>query len=639
VGRLRVRATVGVCVAVTMLAACTPGAGPSGPPSRHPTGGTVRVAAPGLFDPADWDPAFSWGLAASTLAIELDRCCLLRQLFSYSGQPVERGGGELRPDLAAAMPKVSADGLTWTIEMKPGLRYAPPYEEREIVTADMVEAIERIARVDAWDGYFSPVVGFDRFAAGRAETISGLETPEPHTLVVHVAEPTGDLPERLSLAGTSPIPPGAADGHDDDYIEYLIASGPYMIEGAQDLTPWRRPSRQHPLSGVSGRGLTLVRNPSWDRSTDELRLAAPDRIVVEAFPRPRKVAMLEETYPHRPFKLMGRAFTEGLRDAFDMFAAGRIDVFMGPRPAGIRKVASGSVAGSIVRIEGSFEVYAPLNLAVPPFDDPHVRRAVNLAIDRSRFGGATELSDTAVVVPTWHLVPPFLEGARIDTTWRPTWAQGVPMRGDLVRAAAEMRRSRYDTDGDGRCDGSACVVRSVPIFANEEIMALFTEPFARLGIRLRPDLAPQAILRRGFMPAARFGFTFNSGWIADYFNASTYFLPTWYGPNIVEKENWNFSLLGATPEQLRRWGYEVRKVPSIDARIERCMTLTGESQTACWTLLDQYLMERVVPTIPLSLYGYATIVSPRVVDAPIDVSRGDISHDRIVLAEEGGDSS
>ncbi len=59
------------------------------------------------------------------------------------------------------------------------------------------------------------------------------------------------------------------------------------------------------------------------------------------------------------------------------------------------------------------------------------------------------------------------------------------------------------------------------------------------------------------MPAGRFGFTFNSGWIADYFNASTYFLPIFYGPNIAEENNWNFSLLGATPEQLHRWGYEV----------------------------------------------------------------------------------
>jgi peptide/nickel transport system substrate-binding protein len=600
-----------------LLAACTSSgdgsnsAGAATSPTK--SGGTVRVAAPGQFDAAAWDPAFRVDVMVHPLALELYRCCVLRRLFSYSGSPVEQGGGELRPDLAAEMPEASPDGFMWTIDMKPGLRYAPPFADREIVAGDIVEAIERIAHVRAyWGQYFSPVLGYDDFAEGRADTIRGLDTPDAHTLVVHLDRPTGDLPDRLSLPGTAPIPPGAADGHDGDYVKYLIASGPYMIEGAPDLTPWRRPAEQSPAEGVSGDGVILVRNPSWDRVTDELRLASPDRIRIELLASDRQ--------------------------AFDRFEAGRIEVWPWPRAAQVRSVAGGDLAGLLVKIEGYSQVYAPLNLAVPPFDDVHVRRAVNLAFDRELFVRGTKFTDSTISLPTWHLVPPLLEGSRIDLTWRPTWARDASTSGDPEAAAEEMRRSRYDADGDGRCDGPACVVRSIQFSKWPKIIPYFTEPLGRLGITLRViDPGKDGEGQQGHVPAKRFGFTFHSGWAADYFNASTFFLPTWYGPGIADEGNWNLSLLGATPQQLDRWGYEVQKVPTIDALIERCMELTGESQTVCWTALDQRLMERVVPTIPLALYGTASIVSSRVLEAPVDVSLGAISYDRILLAPGSGD--
>jgi hypothetical protein len=89
-------------------------------------GGTLRVAVPD-----DWnsrtitlDPA-----AYEFQAWALSRCCLLRTLYSYNGKPAEEGGAEVRPDLAQGMPKASRDGLTWIFRLKPGLRYAPPFED------------------------------------------------------------------------------------------------------------------------------------------------------------------------------------------------------------------------------------------------------------------------------------------------------------------------------------------------------------------------------------------------------------------------------------------------------------------------------------------------------------------------------
>ena len=107
------------------------------------------------------------------------------------------------------------------------------------------------------------------------------------TLVVHLTHPAGDLADLFAMPATAPIPPvprssrfGVAEGV-DGYGRFLVASGPYMIEGSEDLDLSVPPEDRAPISGyVPGRSLTLVRNPSWERESDALRPAYVDRIEV-----------------------------------------------------------------------------------------------------------------------------------------------------------------------------------------------------------------------------------------------------------------------------------------------------------------------------------------------------------------------
>jgi peptide/nickel transport system substrate-binding protein len=249
---------------------------------EFPRGGTLRVAtAPftvfGHGSPFPLDPQ---RFAFATY--DLHRCCLLRMLLSYSGQPTEAGGAVLRPDLAKTLPRVSADGLTWTFRLKSGIRYAPPFGDREIVAPDVIRALERALRASTSDyvGYYALIEGARAYAAGRADSISGLEAPDPTTLVVHLTRPWGTLGANMALSAAAPIPPGAAEGH-QDYGRFLVASGPYMIEGSEKLDFSLPPGRQKPVSGFQPRrALTLVRNPSWDSSSDPLRPAYVDRIEI-----------------------------------------------------------------------------------------------------------------------------------------------------------------------------------------------------------------------------------------------------------------------------------------------------------------------------------------------------------------------
>lgn len=611
-------------VLVVLVAACTRSseAEPTPSPSSSPeavTGGTLRMAVPdeGLALFADLDPQAAWAGAG----FELFRCCLLRTLFSYNGRPTEEGGAELRPDLAEGPPEVSADGLTWTFRMRSGLRYGPPLEDTGIVAADLVRALEREATpvsANAYPFYYSVIRGFDEYAAGDADSITGLETPDEQTLVVRLHEPTSDLAYRFSLAATAPIPLGAAEGHDDDYGRFLVASGPYMFEGSEDLDPTLPPDQQEPVAGfvpptmkgdtvVEPGSLTLVRNPSWDPAIDELRPAYPDRIEIA---------------------LGGDA--DELATGVEQ---GKLDMMFG----------AGATAEQVERYRGDpamadrlfvdpKDVVFPvtMNLAVPPFDDVHVRRAVNLAIDKA---GLVELLTRppygpfgfSVGILATHIAPDSLEGDLLSGY--------DPYPHDLDEAREEMRLSAHDIDGDGRCDASVC--RDVVALVNGQPLQgrSIQRDLAAIGIDLDIEPLPVgAFFRRLNDPASRVPMGIGAAWGKDYPNGSGWSPPLFASGQLGAGTN--TSLLGATPEQLEGWGYSVTSVPSVDDRIDRCLALLGSAQTECWTELDRYLMTEIVPWVPYVTLAHAQIVSERVVGYSFDQFAGEPALDRIQLAPE-----
>jgi hypothetical protein len=92
-------------------------------------------------------------------------------------------------------------------------------------------------------------------------------------------------------------------------------------------------------------------------------------------------------------------------------------------------------------------------------------------------------------------------------------------------------------------------------------------------------------------------------------------------------------LLGATPKQLRGWGYDVTTVANVDDRISACVGLVFQARTQCWAELDRYLSEEVAVTVPLLTEMQTTIRSERVTDFAVDQSAGFpiASLDRLVV--------
>jgi len=615
-----------ICVAL-VLAGCS--TGKKSVPGAHdttPRGGILHVSVPRNtsvissaeppFPPLDPQIEYSYD------GWELFRCCLLRTLLSHSGQTTAEGGAELRPDLATKLPDVSADGLTWTFTIKTGIHYSPPLGSVTVTSQDFIRAISRLAKIgrNAYGSlYFGVIRGFSEYADGRSDSISGLEAPDARTFVIRLTQPTGDLGSRMVLAGTAPIPPllgnpgapfGVATGHDKDgYGYYLVSTGPYMIEGADKLDFSKPPKDQPRLPGLAaGRAITLVRNPSWSAATDDLRKGYVDRIEIR--------------------------FIDGGRTAISKLATtghSDVDLSTGPEDAGLVALASevrGDPALGAVHIESAnFVRYVSMNLAMPPFDDIHVRRALNYAVDKSKIlrirGGPLSASIAG------HTVLDSLED-NVLLAYNPF---GTPNgNGDLAIAKQEMARSRYDADHDGVCDVAACkgLVGYAPDASPfPEIGRELARRFATLGIdvsvkvRSLGDLFQVASDPKNHVPVV-----FSFGWGEDFLNASNFMLPLF---SRKELGGTNLSLLGATSPQLRSWGYSVASTPSIDGRIDYCLRIVGDSQLRCWASLDQYITEQVVPWIPLVSESNILVTSPRVASFSYDQFAIEPSLDRIAL--------
>jgi peptide/nickel transport system substrate-binding protein len=593
-----------IALVLALLGAACHGQRPRVAPSvsirRYPTGGTLRVAIPKSFFPfPSLDPQKAYG----PMDWELLRCCLLRTLLNFRGLPTREGGTIPRPDLATRLPSLSADGLTWTFPIRHGVHYAPPLAQVQVTAQDFIRALEREADPKASKGgyapYYSVIQGFDDVTSGRAQTISGLEAPDPFTLRVHLTHPEGDLGDLFTLPATAPIPPnpsdptarfGIAQGHDDDLSGFLVASGPYMVEGSGTVDFSAAAGEQRPAPGFAdGRSIALVRNPSWRLSQDAIRPAYVDRIqVTEGGTLEADSALIDEgtqdlvLYPLVSPQVPPAQLSAYQRDP----SQGMVDAE--PRDA-IR--------------------YVSMNLAVPPLDDIHVRTAINLAVDKQAV--LTSLGGPTAGRITNHIALDSLEeNLLLNYDPFPT----PDHHGDPSAAMEAMAASRYDRDHDGRCDTAVChdlLALTLPSPAAMAASKVIAEDLRAVGIDLKVEV-PDDIFAVLDDPTKKVPMALDIAWIKDIPSASNYFTPLFLASSIGAAAGANYALLGATSDQLRSWGYSVTSVPSVDDRIGQCLSISGSQAAQCWSSLDQYLMTQVVPWVPLISENHVQVVPSRI---------------------------
>jgi peptide/nickel transport system substrate-binding protein len=594
--------------------ACGGGSNSSNGGGSSTKGGTIREELQTFgwtdrFDPTGEYLGTAWALYDQMM---------MRGLLTYNHRPAEEGGNVPVPDIATDMPTVSSDGLQYDFTLKTGVKFGPPLN-RDVTSKDIAYAFQRIntASLGAQYGnyYCGVITGMDCAGKDPSTPIKGIETPDATHITFHLDQPVGDFLYRLAMPATKAIPEEVAKCFPQagDYSRYQISSGPYMFFGEGDLDTSSCDAMK-PIAGYNVQtGLTLVRNPNYDASTDSTDI------------REANIDGLQQQ------------INTNYNDIFQRLNDGQIDVAAGTPPKGdlLKYETDPNYQGWLHADPGDRTWYVTMNLFAAPFDDVHVRRAVNLAFDkigvRKAYGGELRGEIATSVEPTTVLP----ESANINPYPENTGS------GNVQAAMAEMAKSRYDTNKNGICDdGGACdnvlfLGRSEDPWPemNQVAMASLTPILPGLQLHEVDTSTAYTTLQQvqKLIPIALvpgWGKDYNSPYGFDYYVFSSDGIFSCTAAT-------NYSLVGISKDLADQCGIGAQydeyvknngPVPNVDDAINQCVAKPSDQVNACYEQLDTKLMTDVVPWVPWVWSTNWTTVNPSVTKYVYDGNANNISY-------------
>ena len=163
--------------------------------------------------------------------------------YDYLASPAK-----LVPRTAAALPEVSADGLTYTIRLQKGIYFAvdPVFKgkKRELTSTDYVYTFKRLLdpslrSPNSWllDGR---ILGMDTLLKQAQKTgkfnydqsVAGLQTPDRYTLVIRLTSPDQNFPMLLAHQPAGAVAREVIEKYRDKagfVMGHPIGTGPYML--------------------------------------------------------------------------------------------------------------------------------------------------------------------------------------------------------------------------------------------------------------------------------------------------------------------------------------------------------------------------------------------------------------------------
>lgn len=278
------------------------------------------------------------------------------------------GTAELVPGLAETW-EVSEDGLTYTFHLRPGVTFhtTPTFTPtRELNADDVVFSLSRQADPkNPWFDYG----GQWPFYTGMAldQWVKSVRKVDSSTVAVTLNEPNAALPAALAMPFASIVSKEYADAlAEADTRDLLdqqpVGTGPFVFTS---YTPDSQ--------------IVFTANAAY--------WGGAPKIDTLTF-----------------------AITPDASDRLAKLTAGECSVMASPDPAALR-AAAGNADLEIAEADALDVSYLAFNTAEPPFDDPRVRRALGLAIDKSAivdtiFGGAGSAAQSILPPSIWAYVAP-----------------------------------------------------------------------------------------------------------------------------------------------------------------------------------------------------------------------------------------
>jgi peptide/nickel transport system substrate-binding protein len=416
-------------------------------------------------------------------------------LLTYKGAE-GKAGSEVIPGLAKEMPKISNGGRTYTLFLRPGLKYS---NGQPVKASDFTYALERMFKTNSGGSpFYTDIVGAEKFAETKSGGIPGVKTNDTTgEIVIDLVKPRGTFTQELALMFVAPVPPGTPD--EDLSANPPPATGPYVISKSQP-----------------GRGWEYKRNPYWAKANSK---AMPE-------------------YPSGHVDGATVTVIRNPQTQVNDVEQGRYDWMQNPIPASRYQEVKAKYEGTQFVERSTISTYFFwMNTKKPPFDDLKVRQAVNYAVDPA----ALERIYAGTLTATQQILPPGMPGYEKFELYPHNLAKAKAM---IKEANPADRNITLWTDTESPNNEAGEYLDSVlkQIGFNTTLKILNADNyFTVIGNTSTPNLDA------GW-----------ADWYQDYPHPNDFFQPLLNGESIQATNNYNLSLTenAALDKEMRELGEE-----------------------------------------------------------------------------------
>ena len=474
------------------------------------------------IDPPTLDPHLTTDATSAQIIIEI-----------FGGLVTIDRDLNIVPDLAEDW-DISLDGLVYTFYLRPGATF---HNGRQVTASDVQWSLERVTNPltesPVVDQYLGDVVGVKEKLRGDAQSISGVRVIDDTTLEITIDAPKSYFLAKLTYPTAFVLDRENVEANPRKWFRNPNGTGPFKLS-------------QYDI----GETLLLTRFDNYHLGP--ARLKEVEMILSGG------TSML--MYENDEIHLSGVALAD-------------LDRLLDP---------SNSLNSELLRAPPTFSInYIGMNVNEPPLDDPKVRQALNLAIDKQEIATIV-LADQ--VVPAKGILPPGFPGYNDD------------LRGyefDPERARQLLAESSYGAD----LDNFPTITMTTPgsfgatVSLDMEVVLQMWEK--NLGIKAEFQRTEFATFLKD-LHKRRFQM-FDIGWIADYPDPENFLDILFHSDSSNTHTNYNN--------------------PQVDALLEQARTETDEiTRYQLYNQAEQIIIDDA-PWIPLWYSGERyVLVKPNVHD-------------------------
>lgn len=443
-------------------------------------------------------------------------------------------GGQLIPALADALPTVSKDGKTYEMTLRKGLVFS---NGKPVKASDFAYTVQRELKLN-WGGktfitgYVQGALAYD---TGKAKSISGIVTDDATgKITIKLTKPYGAFPNIIAFPSAGVVPSGTPMKNLSNNPPPGV--GPYMISKV-----------------VPNRSFTVEKNPKFAAlNIPGVPKGHLDKIQVNITSNPQTEAQ----------KVLNNDADADVFDPGDTI------------PPSVLPDIESKASDRFSREPIPSTFYFFMNTTSKPFNNPLVRQAVNIALDRQ----AMVRLASGFLKPACFFLPEGITGHSTDACPYGTLDQ----KPDLAKAQALVKQSGLA--------GSKITVWGQTRSPRKEYVEYYTSVLNKLGFKASEKILADATYFPTIGNAKNDPQTGFADWIQDFPNPSDFYLLL-NASAIQPENNQNFSKVN--DPFVQKSLAKLDPVPATDLA----------SVEADWKSLDSYVAKKAY----VAVYGTETM--------------------------------